>query len=180
MTRRDAWTPRGHETLPRKGYEVVLKAAALLDVTDMERRIIVFLASLQTRDHWYAWTTREGRPINETLAVELGVSDIMVKRAIAGLIKREWLARRNNELGRAYIQLRLELLAACQEALDLQQIRRHLGSGWWLSLRSKGEADQAVTEIRETALETLTDARWSRHLTQVCRAWMRRWREEHA
>lgn len=179
MTRRDAVSPRGHETLPRKGYEVVLKAAALLDVTDMERRLIVFLASLQTRDHWYTWTARENRPINETLALELGASDETVKKAIAALVKKRWLARSNDAVGRSFVQLQIQLLGACHEALDLQQIRRHIGSVWWLELRLRGEAHRAVAEIRETALETLVDTRWSRHLDKVAGAWRKRWTDEN-
>ena len=176
VTRRDALTPRSSYDPPhRKGYEVILKAAALLDVSDMERRLIVFLASLQTKDHWYSWTTRENKPINETLAVELGASEETVRKAITALVKLEWLARGTDNIGRSYVQLRMELLTACQEALDLQQVRRHIGSGRWLWMRYKGYADQAVAEIRQTALDTWEDNRWGRHLDNVARAWIKRW-----
>lgn len=134
----------------RRDYITIHRSLHLLDIPDIERRIIGFLVSCQH----YVWTNLEASSLPTGVALELDASETSVKRGLASLHRRGWIYRGVDGRGHLYAQLTDEVTRVCRVALEQQQIRRWVGAIQWRAHVNR-QADMAefCNLLRSEALQ---------------------------
>src|SRR4029077_4159910 len=134
-------------------YQMINQALSLFDVNDTERRLISFL-NANGKD--MAWVHREkATTLIEGLALELGHSEVMIKRAIASLKKRGWVNLATDHHGNPGIQL--ERAEVVREAALLQQIRQYRR---WVGTRHWGTLMHWLTPEEKASSADLSQFLW--------------------
>jgi hypothetical protein len=149
-------------------YKIIFKALWLLDVSDIERQIIGWFASLQSRK--YSWRSHEGSPYWRGLALEMGRSELMVRRGLQRLRRRGWLSQvREDEHGHHWSHLTIEFTRASYQALEHQQVRHWCGHNMWSKLTEERGHDptELAEKLLTAALSLTTPKRKDRRVVRV-------------
>lgn len=78
------------------------------------------------------WTMYTGTNLAAEIACIHDKNLVVVKHAVAKLVKRGWLRRGTNDIGQRFVQLTPKFEAACVLANQRAQVRKALGPGtWW-------------------------------------------------
>ncbi len=146
------------------GTRIVLRAVALLDVTEKERRLISFLSGQGRNGRWVAYSDHS---LPRAIALEMGWNEAMVRRAMRLLWDRRWLAIGQDNKRRAMLFLTQPLVDHCEVLLDRQRVRRALGTGGciWYQL-----TDELADEIAAKASTMYEPKRFGDRVLLVTKA----------
>ncbi len=135
----------GRHQMITSGARTVLRAVAMLDIPEPERRLITFLAAQGRNGQWSFYNGGENMP--KALAIEMAWTEQMVRRTIASLKRRKWMSVHVDERGKHVIYLNATIGAVADRALARQTVRRSMG--WAVSNKLADELASLATQMSE-------------------------------
>lgn len=132
-----------------RDYIPIHKRLPLLDITDIERRILGFLVAQKT----YTWTHEESTPLHVGVALELDASVVSVKRGLVSLVRRGWVHRGIDGRHHQWVQVTAEVTEVCRVAQRHQQVRHWVGSVQWAAhVKHQGDMGEFCERLRAEAM----------------------------
>lgn len=150
--------PNTFDVVLVQGHVMIQRAVPLLDVPDMERRVIAFLANNRQR-----WENQENTPLSVGLALEMDTSERMVRRGLRELHRKDWIIISKTTKSRQYAQTTQQLVDLCAELVEQQQIRRWVGSTVWARLIKHYDTEDLCKMLSKEA-EATEGSRYSRNV----------------
>ena len=119
-----------------------------LDLDPVEIRVIhlILLKGKHLR-----WTMFIGRNFADETALALGVHPSTFKEKLAKLIKRGWLKKGIDDVGRSYMQLTGKFIDDCERAEQRWWVKFTLGSNTWQKINGTDEMADLLYQMSSAA-----------------------------